>query len=345
MSSRRILVVGSDQHWSIERLYKKYLSEAGVIVELFGAQDLFYQQYNKSIINKIQFRLGLSSIFTSINKQLLLKASSFKPDIVWIFKGMEIFPETINFLKSRNIRLVSYNPDNPFLFTGKGSGNMNVSKSIPFYDLHFSYSLEIEKRLKTEFNAKTSYLPFGFDIPDELYQRASLQAEILKCCFLGNPDKDRAKFILELAEGGVELDLFGNFWNRFVSHRNIKIYPPVYEDAFYNTLFRYRVQLNMMRIHNLRSHNMRSFEIPAIGGIQLAPHTPEHERFFRQGKEIFLYRTSSDCVATARELLALSAVDGQIIRQNARSRSLQSGYSYRHRANHALEVMNEMKYG
>ena len=52
---------------------------------------------------------------------------------------------------------------------------------------------------------------------------------------------------------------------------------------FWKVLRKYRVQLNLMRPHNLDSHNMRSIEVPAVGGIGLFPDTPDHERFFEKG--------------------------------------------------------------
>ncbi|HUR09948.1 MAG TPA: glycosyltransferase [Flavitalea sp.] len=333
------MIVGSDQQWSIERLFRRYLIEEGAAVELFGAQNLFYDYYNASLLNKIVFRSGVSSIYKKIDAQLELKMVEFKPDLVWIFKGMEILPATIRKMKQEGRKVINYNPDNPFIFTGKGSGNANVTRSIGLYDLHLTYSREIEQQLIRDYDARTALLPFGYDIPDELYNDCRRQTEVVRCCFLGNPDPQRAKFIMELAEGGLELDLYGNDWDKFVHHKHIHAHPPVYADEFYKTLQRYRVQLNMMRVHNLHSHNMRSFEIPAIGGIQLAPDTPEHRQFFRRGEEIFLYGGTRECIDTAQRLLTLSPSEASHIREKARSRSVRDGYSYRHRAIQALNVM------
>jgi spore maturation protein CgeB len=98
----------------------------------------------------------------------------------------------------------------------------------------------------------------------------------------------------------------------------------------------------MMRIHNLRSHNMRSFEIPAVGGIQLAPDTPEHRLFFLNEKEIFLYNNARECVDKIKKLLSLPFNEAQEVRIKARERSVNSGYSYKHRSLQALEAMKEL---
>ncbi len=342
MGNLRILIVGSDQEWSIERFYVKYIRQEGYEVELFSAQNIFYDYYNRTIFHKLFFKTGFSGIYKHINQQLIQKASEFKPDIIWIFKGMEILPTTLNALRHTGIKLVNYNPDNPFIFSGKGSGNSNVYNSIYLYDLFFTYNKEIEERLMNEYKVRTSYLPFGFDISEELYQQCNSQEEKLKCCFLGNPDEQRASFIQALGDSGIPIDVYGNYWAKFVSQGNISIYPPVYGDEFYKILYKYRVQLNMMRPHNLRSHNMRTFEIPAISGIQVAPDTPEHRLFFENGEEIFLYSTAEECIKLIRVLLSMDSHRIRKIRVNSRMRCVGGRYSYHERAKYVLTEMSRL---
>src|SRR4028119_2383509 len=91
----KILIVGSDKVFAIENFYIKYLREAGVHTEVFTAYNVFFNYYHKHIINKIIFKLGLSSIFRKINAQFKEVVQKSPPDVIWIFKGMEIFPESL----------------------------------------------------------------------------------------------------------------------------------------------------------------------------------------------------------------------------------------------------------
>jgi len=135
----KVLVSGAGKAPAIERYYIKHLNELGVETELFAAQDIFFQQYGKSLVNKILFKAGLSTIYREINDLFREKVKQASPDIIWVFKGMEIFPETLRWAKKEGIKLVNYNADNPFIFSGKGSGNKNVTGSIGLYDLHMTY--------------------------------------------------------------------------------------------------------------------------------------------------------------------------------------------------------------
>jgi spore maturation protein CgeB len=338
----KIIIVGSDKIYAIENHYVKYLREKGAEILHFSAQSIFYDYYQRNTLNKLLFRSNLSGIYSTINKQFKKLVENERPDVIWIFKGMEIFPESLEWAKKRRIKLVNYNPDNPFLFSGRGSGNSNITRSIAIYDLHFTYNLAVKKRIESELNIKTSLLPFGFDISDTLYEDCEREEEILASCFLGNPDRLRADFILGMAQAGIEMCVYGKDWNNFISHPGVRIYSPVYGAELWKILRRYRVQLNLMRLHNEDSHNMRTFEVPGVGGIMVAPDTQEHRLFFENEKEVFLFKNVADCVRQTQKLLELSTVNALKIRDAARMRSLNSGYSYKSRSSQALSVLERL---
>lgn len=344
-SFRRVLLVGSDNVWSIERVFSRHMNELGVETKIFACQNLFYDYYFASIWNKLKFRLGVSEIFKRINEELEKAVQEFDPEVIWVFKGMEVLPETVSRLVKNGRAVVNYNPDNPFIFSGRGSGNKNVTQSIGLFPSHFTYNLEIRKRLDAEFNVRTFLLPFGFDFHDDVLAECQKQQEVRRVCFLGNPDKGRANLILQIASQGIDVDVYGNYWQKFVQHDRISIFDPVYGLEFWKVLYKYRVQLNLMRPHNEDSHNMRSFEIPGIGGIQLAPDTTEHRLFFTPGKEIFLFRNVEECCMHIKALIGLSENEAHVIRQNARKRSQESGYSYRDRSVQVLSYFNEIIHG
>jgi len=333
----KLLVVGSDKIFAIENFYVKYLRELGIEILHFSAHSMFYDYYNKNILNKLLFKIGLSRIYKVINNRFISDLNIFKPNIIWVFKGMEIYPESLEYARSKLIKLVNYNPDNPFIFSGSGSGNANVTKSINLYDLHLTYNSAVKMKLEVLYNVPVNMLPFGFEVSNELYKICIKQEEIVKACFLGNPDLFRADFLLKIAESGIKLDVYGNDWHKYLKHPNIMIFEPVYGDELWKVLRKYRVQINMMRPHNLDSHNMRSFEVPGVGGILLAPETWDHKIYFEVDKEIFLYKDLMECITQIKKLLALDLNEINTIRERTRSRSVNSAYSYKDRAKQVLE--------
>jgi spore maturation protein CgeB len=336
----KILIIGSDFSWSIERIYKRELESLGHIVELIDVQNQFYDYYYKSLFNKLIYRLGVSQILKKINKTLLNQVPNEHFDLVWVFKGMEIFPETLRVLKYQTDKLINYNPDNPFIFSGKGSGNRNVTHSISLFDLHLTYDAWVKDKIENEFKKRTEVLTFGFD--DAVVQNIDFNSEeeVFAVCFVGNPDSYRTTIINSLLDSGIEVHLYGNEWSKFVKHDLVVIYSPVYGLEYYKTLRKYRIQLNIMRVHNLNSHNMRSMEIPGVGGVMLAPQTADHSSFFNLEKEIFVYNNELSLAKEVKRILNIDKLVISKLRGDARKKVLEK-FTYKIQTKRILSLIED----
>ncbi|MEI8116852.1 MAG: glycosyltransferase [Flavobacteriia bacterium] len=329
MSFNNILIVGSDHEAALEHIFKSELAALGFSVQLFPAQTLFLNFYGASFLNKIIYRLGLSFIIQGIQKKLKAFILANNPSIVIVFKGMEITPKTLLWIKNKGKKVYNYNPDHPFIFSGRGSGNTNVSKSIYLYDYYFSYADDVVNDL-IKLGVKSQKIPFGFDANGFEFKELTKANEVVKTCFLGNADKLRAQFINELATLGLKVDVFGENWHEYIMNKGVTIASAKYGLDFWITLQKYAVQLNLLRPHNLTTHNMRSFDIPGAGGIMLAPLTNDHSTYYENNSEVFLFKDVHEALLMARSILSMSFEERQMIRMKARHRSLIE-HTYNHR--------------
>jgi spore maturation protein CgeB len=245
-----------------------------------------------------------------------------------VFKGMEIQPKTLLELKKQTKRLINFNPDNPFIFSGKGSGNKNVTLGIPLYDEHFTYDHEVKNQIDKEFGIKCTLIPFGFDQETILDIDLQLTQDIKAVCFVGNPDAYRAEILKVILDSGFPLHVYGNDWNKYLKHPNLTNHGPIYQKEYYETLRKYRVQLNIMRVHNLDSHNMRSMEITGCAGLMLAPKTKDHLAFFEEGNEAYFYENSNQLISQVKIMFELEDSAVQKMRLNAREKVLNQ-FSYK----------------
>ena len=336
----KVLLVGQHKKWAIENHYVRYLSKQAE-VETYPAEDIFDEFYHKSILNKIRFKMDPSNLLEKIGQGLLRKTAQCRPDVIWVFKGLRILPEVLEQIKKKGVLLANYNPDHPFQFFSKGSGNENITNSIGLYDLHFCYSAAVARRIEKEYGIKTASLPFGYEISDEILNAENKNAEIKKACFIGNPDKIRAAKIKLLADNNIPIDVYGHGWDDFLKpSENLKIFDAIYGDACWEKLREYRVQLNLFRPHNMGSHNMRTFEVPAVGGVMLARDSEEHRAFFNIGEEIFVFGSDGELVEKTKDILAMTDSEIRLVRQKAKQRSIQDNYSYEGRA---ASVVDELK--
>jgi spore maturation protein CgeB len=338
-------MVGSDEVWSLERIYLRHLNELqGVEASLVSTSG--YGKGKVSLLSRIDRRLRpeRNRLYRKFNEVLLAAVEREAPDVLLVFKGMEVFPETLQRLKGK-VLLANYNADHPFEYHFRGSGNQNVLQSIPLYDLHFSYSKAIAQQLHDRFGVEAHWLPFGYD-EDKLLAPEALDEleEILRVGFIGNPDQRRVEVIRSLLDAEIPVDVYGEHWENFFPQplpAHLQLFPPVYGKRFAEMAPRYRVQLNVFRPHNEGSHNMRTFEMPAAGAIMLAPRSVEHEGFFVEGEEAFFYDDLTQLGEQARSLLNLSPEQALRIRKRVLQRSRQSGYTYRERSLQAVKLIEQ----
>lgn len=335
----KILLVGQFKKWALENHFAKYLGQHAE-VSTYAAEDVFDDFYWSSTLNKLKFKLGLSAIYETIARELIEKVKRERPDVVWVFKGMRVLPKVLRQLREMGVQLVNYNPDHPFLFSTDGSGNRHVTDSIGLYDLHFCYSHSVQERIEREFGIPTAFLPFAFELSEDEFEQVELEPEVNAACFIGNPDGIRVAHVKALAQAGIEVFVYGNQWGKHLSsNQNVHLHGAVYGLDFWRKMRAYRLQINVFRPHNEGSHNMRTFEVPAVGGIMLAPESPEHREFFESGKEIFTYENMGDLVEKAEWILGMPAEEAAGVRRQAREKSLQAGYTYENRARQVTEAL------
>ena len=340
----RILLAGNSKSWAIERYFMKYLSALGAELILYPSGDIVHDFHTSSFLNKVLFHSKLVTKYPLVNKGLLQKAREVKPDVIWVFKGMEIYPETLQQLKTEGFRLANFNPDHPFIITSKGSGNKNVVDSVGLFDLHFCYQHQLQREIEQRFKIPTVFLPFAYDAGDVTFVSPVEITEINRLCFQGNPDAYRVRIVNLLAEEGILIDVYGHGWDKteVAGKKGVSVYPIANRAGFWRKNQEYRLQLNLFREYNFGSHNMRTFEIPVVGGVQLTTYSEEQAEFFAENEEIFFFRDEAALVNKTKEILSLPAERVGTIRENARRRSLASGYSFADRAKTVYEAFEQL---
>jgi hypothetical protein len=219
----KVLIVGSNNNSAIERFYLMYLKELGVSVDLYPAADIVFDKLSRNILTRALFKTKLITWYNQVNDGFLDHVHKTSPDLIWIFKGMEIFPKTLKKLRNKKVRLANYNPDHPFIIAGRGSGNSNVTNSVGLYDLHFCYSKSLVKEIGEHYHIRSVFLPFSFEHTDVKYIEPELITEINHICFQGNPDQHRVKKIEFIANNGFEIHVYGIGWHRTTLAKNNKV--------------------------------------------------------------------------------------------------------------------------
>ena len=348
----RLLIYGSKRNENTIGSFFTRNLDASVEFEVLRFPDNFADLL-RSRFYRFLYRFAPRVVVRKMDHVFLQQVDEFKPDIVLIFKGMEISTFSLQRIRKRGIRLVNYNFDHPYIFFSRGTGNRFVRQAISYYDLHISYSSIIANDLARKYNVRTARVPFGFHLTEEQFQEviSENRQEILRTCFVGNPDRLRLTLLNQLVKENVPVSLYGFGWEKhFAPTELIEIHPPRKSGSFWadpvefwKVLRQYRVQLNFFRPHNEGSHNLRTFEVPAVGGVLLTPKSKEQDEFFEDGVEIFTYSDFQSLARQCRSLLEKDAAWVRGLRDRAREKSLAKDYSYRRRTRDLLGLLEDVE--
>lgn len=336
-----ILVVGSTLPGAMEHAIVKGLRLDNRVNQVrLITTDAFHS--SPSLVIKVLRRLSpnLYPGIIAFNHKVNDEVNTDKWEVMLVFKGMEIRPATLRKLR-HSIVLVNYNPDNPFLYSGIGSGNANMTKALSLYHLYLTYDRGIAAQLG-ERGTASDVVPFGFEDNHRFDITLHSKHEINRACFLGNADEHRTQFLMRFSQE-VPLDIVGGGWDKTRFPTSVRFHPPVYGDDFFDTMRRYRVQLNLMRPHNPDSHNMRTFDIVGCGGVGLMPRTADHSDYFQEGKHLFMYNDVEDAMAKAKAMLNENSEAILALRSQARAWAVDQGFNYDRRASQMIDCIERVR--
>lgn len=338
----KILLLGSFDRGALENYYVKGFLSKTTLLEKFDVTEAYYSKLNASILNKLINKAIPSYFFGSINLKLLQFIGNKQYDVIIVFKGLTLFPQTIAELKNNTRLLCCYNPDHPFKFFSEGSGNKNILESIQLYDLYFSYAKRIADDLKAHYNVHSYAVPFGYD--DSSFPQQDQESHFKnKWLLIGAYDRERTLFLEKLGQNDTAIYGDPKWLSRNrnnVVGKNYYKGPPLYDMDYKKAIRNSNGVFNLLRRQNIEegSHNMRSFEVPGYGGVLIANRTEEQMFFFEDNREA-IYFDSMDELKEKLHYLLSNPGKIEEIKFAALQRSRRSNYSYMDRSNELYQII------
>lgn len=288
-----ILLVGSPVQTSIEKMYYRAFRANGYSnVDLLDVEANLRPWVRNRFMNRFSPKLGDNRASQTLKTHL--RNANDKYTYIIIFKGMQFSREVLDSCRklAPSALWININPDNPWNNVSRAATNTNVINSLNFFDVYCIWSLSIAKKLEEVGCKKVIYLPFGYDNVFHAANKLSIKNYPSGVSFIGSWDKDRENLLTQLMEVGVDVNIYGNNWNRAARSflfKNSVVHGSVFGQKMANIMATSAVCLNPMRMQNRGAHNMRTFEIPAMGGLMLTARTEEQNTFFPENEACFMY--------------------------------------------------------
>jgi len=342
----RLLYVGPMSYGGTCLQRFNVLSELGCDVTPLDVTGI--TKYCSRLLNSLQFRTCWSPRIGVLNRQFTKMVGQVRPDVVWVDKGIYLWPESLRQAREKS-RLVHYNPDDPFGFARRGW--RLFLKSIPEYDLHFvARDVNIEE-FKKAGARKVVRHHWAFD--RSLHHPREVTPETRQrfggpIGFIGDWEVQREKPLRFLADHGHQVRIWGTNWERRLEHPHRLEHPqlkiegqPLWGENYAQALCSFDINLNFLRRVNRDLSTTRSIEIPACGAFMLAERTDEHLALFEEGKEAEFFSSDDEMLDKTRYYLSHPDIRRRIGVEGL-ARCHRSGYSNHDRLGWMLQKMMEL---
>jgi len=298
------------------------LEAHGCEVERFGwFHDFRYWKAGSSepvyhsMYYRLQYRLNLGPTVSKVQRLLLEKAEVSRPEIIWFYNVQLISPRTVRKLRKMlpESTFIQYANDNPFSANKKLCIWGNYLKSIPLFDVHFSYrKSNIDDYIR--FGSKSVHLLRSYFIPnvDFPVDRENIP-ECFRCdvVFAGHYEDDgRVELLEAIIDAGHKLNLYGGGWAAAIpklapSSPLRSKYPisPATEENYRYAICGAKVALCFLSSLNRDSYTRRNFQVPAMKVAMLSQYSDDLASLFEPDKEIAMFRNKTELLMKLSELI------------------------------------------
>lgn len=312
--------------------------------QVMPVSTILTEDHRPSINERLRWKLGYPIDLVNLNHQLPQLAEEFLPDLIWIEKVLTLYPAT--YLKLRqalpHTQIIFYSEDDIFMGHNR---SVYLKRSLSLFDLVITTkprNLEELPKLGANsvfciYQAYDRHLHRPVDLSSPEQQKWGADVS-----FIGTFERDRAETMLQLAQQGIKVKIWGTGWQKWhKAHPNLEIqYQPIYGIEFVKAICATKINLNFLRKANRDRHTSRSLEIPACGGFMLAERTDEHQALFLEGQEAEFFASTPELLAKTKYYLAHESLR-QAIATAGRTRCLTSGYSHHDRLKTILEQLQQ----
>lgn len=272
--------------------------------EVEGVDLVQYIRQGGPFFGRLFRRFKVGPPIQKYNKELVETANRMKPDVLWIDKGSWVFPSTVKHLQSKGAKVILYTPDSAFFHNQSRWFNDN----IPLFDGLVTTKLyeveEYNRRKAANLIVKPPmyFKEYHYPVEPTAEEKARFECD---AAFVGTFTEGRDKYLLPLLDAGVELKIWGNFWDRCKDPRLQQCVQGrgVFGRDYILGISCGRLSLGILNPLVPDTSTTRTVEIPATRGLLFAERTDEHRDMYEEDKEAVFFNSVDECVEKALHYL------------------------------------------
>jgi spore maturation protein CgeB len=248
-----------------------------------------------------------------LNEDLVREAARVRPELLFVYRGTHVFPETLRAIRSvvPSAVIAGYSNDDPFSPVASRSLWHHFLRSLPEYEIMFAYRhANVEQFLQA--GARHTALLRSWFIPERM-RPVTLTAKEQKrfgseVTFIGHYEADgRVEMLKAIVDRQIGLRLLGpgkregsGDWDgairAFAQMRHLIPVRPVWNEDYNSALCGAKIALCFLSKLNRDTYTRRCFEIPASGTLMLSEYSPDLATLFKEGVEADFFRSKAELV-------------------------------------------------
>ncbi len=300
-----------------------------------------YNRQGNRIVLSFHNRLAWGPAVPALNRDLVKFANTVDYELVWVSKGVWLYPGTVQELKKGGDACVlHYTPDAQIL----ENRTRHFIKSIPVYDVLIT-SKPWEVAHYKKYNARNVVnIPQGvnlellrpYDVSGPEYSH--LRSDV---CFIGRYEPFYRRCVRSVLDTGVNMAVWGPWQRYFFFHpwlRKVVRGSGVWHKDYAKAICCAKIGLGLLSKSKPETATTRTFEIPACGTFMLAERTDEHVEYFEEGKEAEFFDSTEEMQNKIRYYLAHDA-ERERIAKAGRERCIKSSYGNDNRMRQCLTAV------
>jgi len=342
----RILFVGEMPPYFTARARRDALLDLGFPVETVDIDP--FVRSPSALVDALTYRTLLTPGVFALNREILASAARFRPDVLWVDKGIFVFPRTLRRLRRYpELAFVYHNTDDwKFKSFNARLHWRFLRRSIAGYDLHITSNLwNVDEFRQAGFprvvHMELASNPAVRD-PGEIAdaERRALGGPV---GFIGHWEPVTERRILHLVRHDVPVKVYGAGWDKAkaagalsqaIQHRL------VIGDEYARAIVSFDVNLGIVSKWNRNHTASRTFQIPALGAFLLHERNEVVTQYFKEGVEAEFFDSDDELLEKCRHYLA-HPDERHRIAEAGRRRCIESGYSEPDRVREILPALEE----
>jgi hypothetical protein len=342
----RILFVGDVAPFQTTQARRDSFLELGIPLETVD-QGRFLGRLGPWSTRLSFWSLNTPAVY-AFNRSILEAFRRFRPDVVWIEKGVYVFPRTLRALhRDRSCVLVYHNTDD---WRGKTKPRRihwrYLMRTLGAYDMYFTSNIHNVREFREAGLSRVHHMELAANpailAPERISEedRRTLGAPV---GFIGHWEIATERLILYLVRNGLEVKVYGHNWERAHESealRGVIQSRTVWGDEYARAVLCFDITLGIVSAQNRNHTATRTFQIPTLGAFMLHERNELVSGYFEEGVEAEFFSSADELLEKCRHYLAHPEERARIAAAGQR-RCLESGYSEVDRVREAIPVLEE----